>query len=97
MVAHVSWVLGTVFGVVAGRLISDVEGFGIDYALPAMFIALLVLQMTSPVLLLVAAAGGGIAVALALAGIAYWNVVIATIAAATFGLGASLWTSRTSS
>lgn len=97
MVAHVSWVLGTVFGVVAGRLVSDVEGFGIDYALPAMFIALLVLQLISPTLLLVAAAGGGIAVALALAGVAYWNVILATIAAATIGLGVSLWTSRTSS
>ncbi|MEQ8964747.1 MAG: AzlC family ABC transporter permease [Azospirillaceae bacterium] len=97
LMAHGSWVAGTVLGVVAGRLVADIEGLGIDYALAAMFIALLVLQIRSLLLLAVAGASAAIAVGLALAGIDYWNVVIATLIAATAGVGIRSWISTRSS
>ena len=39
MTAQISWILGTWLGLVAGGLITDIETFALDYALPAMFIA----------------------------------------------------------
>lgn len=35
--AQASWVLGTIVGVLVGGSVSDVEGLGMDYTLPAMF------------------------------------------------------------
>jgi predicted branched-subunit amino acid permease len=42
---QLSWVVGTIVGVLAGGIIKDVEGLALDYALPAMFMALVFLQM----------------------------------------------------
>ena len=41
LTAHASWVLGTVIGVFCGGLVHDVKPLGLDYALTAMFLALL--------------------------------------------------------
>ena len=42
--SHSGWVLGTFIGAVAGDFLPDPKLFGLDYALPAMFLALLVPQ-----------------------------------------------------
>jgi predicted branched-subunit amino acid permease len=42
---YVSWVLGTVAGVLAGNLLADPERLGLDAAFPALFLALLVPQL----------------------------------------------------
>ena len=92
LTAQASWVAGTILGVAASGLIADITPIGLDYALPAMFIALLIMQVSSVTHGLVAIAGGLLSVALALAGADRWNVVIATILAATIGLGIWRWT-----
>jgi 4-azaleucine resistance transporter AzlC len=89
--AQAAWVTGTALGILLGSAIADVEPLGLDYTLPAMFIALLVMQIRDRVQVLVAVLTGALAVALLLAGMARWHVVVATLAGATFGLGLEQW------
>lgn len=94
--AQVSWVGGTALGIVAGGLIGDVRPLALDYALPALFIALLVLQLKDRVQVAVAVLSGLLAVALVLAGVDQWNVIIATLVSATVGVGIEQWIKRQS-
>jgi 4-azaleucine resistance transporter AzlC len=83
--ANLTWVISTVAGAVCGQFIP--AGFlGIDYALVAMFICLLVFQLKGRLYVLTAVLAGGLAVGLALLvpGNAY--IVLASIAAATLGV-----------
>ena len=86
LTAQISWVLGTWLGVITGQQISDIRPFGLDYALPAMFIALLVYQLKDKVNVLAGLFAGIVAVALALMGINYWNVILATLGGATLAV-----------
>lgn len=83
--ANLVWIASTVVGGYGGQFI-PAGAFGIDYALPAMFISLLVLQIRGRLYLVVAALSGSLAVALSLLfpGNAY--IVMAAAAAATVGL-----------
>lgn len=93
--AHAAWVGGTVVGVFCGGLITDVKPLGLDYALTAMFLALLVPQCRSRLHVLVALVGATLSVGLSMAGAGQWNVVIATVLAAA--LGAALRTKEKAS
>lgn len=92
--AQASWVVGTVLGIIASNLIGDIQPLGLDYALAAMFIGLLVGQCQSPVRIITAILSGGIATLLYLAGWHQFHIILATIAGATLGLGVELWTKR---
>ena len=92
--AQASWVLGTLLGIVASNLIGDVKPLGLDYALSAMFIGLLVSQCGSPVRIITAIFSGGLATALYLAGWHQFHIIVATVVGATFGLGVEQWTKR---
>ena len=81
--AHAGWVGGTILGVIAGDLLPDPQRFGLDYALPAMFLALLVPQCRERLLFAAALCSGVFSVCLALAGAGRWNVILATLATAT--------------
>ena len=91
VVAQSAWVAGSLLGVLAGNLIRDVRPFGLDYALAAMFIALLVFQVKDGRLFAVALLSGALSVGLLLLGVSQWNVIIATVIAATVGLGVESW------
>lgn len=97
IISQASWVTGTVLGIFAGDLIADVRPFGLDYALIAMFAALLVFQLKDRRYWVIAGLGGVLSVALLLAGLDQWNVIIATLVAATFGVFLEQWTNRSSS
>jgi 4-azaleucine resistance transporter AzlC len=94
MTAQVSWVLGTALGVIASGLIGDIKPLGLDYALAAMFIGLLVDQCESPVRIITAILSGTIATLLYLAGWHQFHIIVATIAGTTLGLGVELWIRR---
>ena len=96
LTCQLAWVAGTVLGVLAGGLIQDVEPYALDYALPAMFIALLVLQIKSKLHLAVALAGGLFSMVLWLEHVTQWNVILATVLAATLGAGVETWTKQRS-
>ena len=84
LTAHASWVLGTVIGVFCGGLVHDVKPLGLDYALTAMFLALLVPQCVSRLHVLVAIVTAILSLSLKLAGMGQWNV--ATVLGATLGV-----------
>ena len=88
------WVVYTLLGTLAGGLITDVKPFALDYALPAMFIALLILQIKGNRYLLVAAVAGVLSIGIWLVGVTQWNVLLATLIAATLGAGVETWTKR---
>lgn len=80
-----AWLIGSVLGSVAGGAITDVKPFALDYALPAMFIGLLILQMQNRIHIWVALLGAALSLGLWVAGVTQWNVILATVAAATLG------------
>ena len=84
--AQLSWVLGTGLGIVAGRYVTDVRPLALDFTLPAMFIALLVIQLKDRVDGAVALWGGIGSVVLTLLGLDRWSVILATVIAATIGV-----------
>ncbi|MDI9569947.1 MAG: AzlC family ABC transporter permease [Pseudomonadota bacterium] len=83
--SNLAWISATIVGCHAGELI-PAGAFGIDYALTAMFICLLVLQMRTRLHILAAAVAGTLAVVLSLLMEGNLYVVIASLAAATICL-----------
>lgn len=86
LTAQFTWVLSSLAGALSGSLLTSVNRFGLDFALPAMFIALLVLQLRSRVHL--AAAGIAAVCSLLFAQLipGNWNVILAAVIAATAGM-----------
>jgi len=95
--AHLSWVVGSLAGFVAGGQIADVRPIGLDYALPAMFIALLAPQVMKPLYLAMAVCAAALSVMLVLLGFGRANVILATIVCATCGALLDAWIKRKSS
>ncbi len=92
LVCQLAWIAGSLLGALAGKSITDVKVFALDYALPAMFIALLLMQVQNRIHLWVALLGGALSIGLWAAGFKQWNVILAALVAAT--LGAILETTR---
>ncbi len=95
--AQSAWVAGTWIGARAGRLVADVEAYALDYALPALFIALIVLQIKKINQVLLAIITGSLSVLLLLAGMDRWNIIIATLIGATLGVLFEQWDPKASS
>lgn len=87
--AHLSWITGSFLGALLGGYFSlNTEALGIDYALPAMFIALLVMQLENRRQVLIALFAAFLGLTLYLSGLTQLYIIIATVVAA--GLGAFL-------
>ena len=95
--AQTAWVVGTVVGIVAGQGITDVKPFALDYALPAMFVALLALQIKNRIQLVVALLTGIFALVLFQTGLKQWNIIVATVVGATVGVVIEQWIKPSSS
>jgi len=85
VIMHATWVVGSMAGAVAGSAVADVRPLALDYALPAMFIALLAAMVRDRLTLLVSLGAGLASTGLAMAGVSDWNVILATVAAASVG------------
>jgi 4-azaleucine resistance transporter AzlC len=83
--ANLAWIASTVIGGYGGQFI-PAGAFGIDYALPAMFICLLVLQIRGGLYVVVAVIAGFLAVVFSLLFPGNTYIVAATVAAATIGV-----------
>ncbi|QJB54997.1 AzlC family ABC transporter permease [Pseudodesulfovibrio sp. zrk46] len=94
MIAHVSWIVASWVGFMTGSAIPDVKPLGLDYALPAMFIALLTMQVKNGLHVFVAGFTGMAAIILVQSGADQWSVIIATLLGATFGAGVETWMKR---
>lgn len=86
LTAQFTWVLSSLAGALSGSLFTNVNEFGLDFALPAMFIALLVLQLRSRVHLAAAGIAGVCALLFAQLIPGNWNVILAAVTAATAGV-----------
>lgn len=88
-IAWIGWVAGTGVGALASTAIGDPSAFGVDFAMPAMFVALLFALAENRSHVVTALVAGSIALALpALATIGIhissaWFIVIASIGAAS--------------
>jgi 4-azaleucine resistance transporter AzlC len=94
MASQAAWILGSGLGSAVGQLIEDSTAFALDYVLPAMFIALLVMQIKDRTQVAVAGLTGVVAAGLLLAGVSQWNVMLATLIGATVGVVIEKWTKR---
>ena len=83
--ANLTWFISTVTGGIGGQYIPE-GALGIDYALTAMFICLLIFQVRKPIHVLTAIIAGLIAVVLALVIPGNTYIVIASMVAATAGV-----------
>lgn len=83
--ANIMWILSTVAGGYGGQFIQP-HSFGIDYALIAMFICLLVFQLKGPIYVFTALVAGAVAVLLSilLPGNSY--IILASVIAAAAGV-----------
>ncbi|MCC8194146.1 MAG: AzlC family ABC transporter permease [Deltaproteobacteria bacterium] len=81
--AHAGWLAGSVLGALFDSAIGDIRPLGLDFALPAMFIALILPHLAVRRRLLAVISGGFLSLVFALAGAGQWNVVLATVFAAT--------------
>jgi len=93
--SNLAWIISTIIGGYGGQFI-PAGAFGIDYALPAMFICLLVFQIRGGLYIAVAIVAGLAAVALSLIFPGNVYIVAASVMAATFGVFLRKWKAGTS-
>ncbi|MBU2647440.1 AzlC family ABC transporter permease [bacterium] len=89
--AQISWLAGTWIGIVASQMISDIERLALDYALPAMFIGLLVVATNDRTKVVVALIAGFLSVLFFQVHLDQWNVVFATLIGASSGILLEKW------
>lgn len=87
-VANFTWFISTVIGGYGGQFIPE-KAFGIDYALIAMFICLLIFQLRGRKYVITAIISGIVSVILALLIPGNSYIVIASVIAATLGMAIS--------
>ncbi len=83
--SHLGWIIGTILGAFSGELMTDIKPFGLDYALPAMFIALLVPLCFDRLQCIVALLGAGLYILCVSVGLGKYGLVISAIIAACVG------------
>jgi 4-azaleucine resistance transporter AzlC len=90
--SQLSWIVASVAGALAGQMVGNTEALGLDFALPAMFVGLLMPNFASPdrrprVAAALVAAFLAVGITVVWPGTS-WNIIAATVAAATVGV---LW------
>jgi predicted branched-subunit amino acid permease len=86
--SHIAWVAGSLAGVMFDAAISDVKPLGLDFALPGMFIALLLPHFRIPRRVLALCFGAALALFFSLIGAGQWSVILATLLASAI---AAFW------
>lgn len=87
--AQSSWVIASAVGALAGQMAGNHEALGLDFALSAMFIGLLMPHLRgdgAPRRRVAAVVAAATAVLMALAGLPSWGIITATVLAATVGV-----------
>lgn len=84
--SHISWISGGFLGALFGNMLGDLKVFGLDYALPGMFVALLAPRLRDRPQFIVSVVAGIVSVLFVLVGLDAWNLILATIIAATVGV-----------
>ncbi|MHC1761098.1 MAG: AzlC family ABC transporter permease [Negativicutes bacterium] len=82
---YVTWAVSTILGVVLGSHISNPLAWGLDFAMPATFLALLVPRLLDRVSLVVSAVATVVSVAAAVLIPGKWYIILACLAAVAVG------------
>ncbi|WP_438350825.1 AzlC family ABC transporter permease [Paenibacillus sp. FA6] len=95
--AYLNWLLATVAGGLLGKWIPNPEVWGLDFALPAMFIGLLVLQMNNSkkfaIQIIVALSSVLIVIGASYLIPGSMGIIVAAVLSATIGVVFERWTS----
>lgn len=89
--SHISWIVSTVLGGVLGNNIPNPEKWGLGFALSAMFIGLLFMQIKNKTDILVGLFAGVISLTLAIYFKDNFNIIIASVLAAAIGVCIEQW------
>lgn len=93
--AYLNWLLANIIGGMFGQMIPNPESLGLDYALSAMFIGLLVLQMeersTNKHKMIVAISTAVFVIGISFLFSGYVSVILATLLGATLGVMIERW------
>ncbi|MGI6684321.1 MAG: AzlC family ABC transporter permease [Bacillota bacterium] len=84
--SHLVWITSTVLGAVAGNFIPNLDSLGLDFALPAMFIALFFMTAANIRAVYCGIIAGIVSLVLIHFGFSNANIFLATIFAATVGV-----------
>lgn len=84
--AHMTWLCASILGFLFGALLGDVNRFGLDFALAAVFIALLAPRLRNRRQRIVALLAGTLSITFFLLGLNTWSVITAAVVAAFVGL-----------
>ncbi|MEN6412879.1 MAG: AzlC family ABC transporter permease [Veillonellales bacterium] len=85
MAGYVTWVLSTAGGVLLGSRINDPLSWGLDFAMPATFLALLVPRLIDKFNILVCLIAAGVSVIAAVIIPGNWYIIIACLTAVAAG------------
>ena len=92
---HLAWITGSALGHLAKAGI-NINRWGLDYALSAMFIALLILQARTRLMAIVGLVSAGLALTFNAAGWEGGSVIFSTLIGATLGLWVERWLKKQS-
>jgi len=95
--AQFFWVFSTVIGAVVGNLVPDPQSFGLHFALPAMFIGLLLMQIKAQREVVLALLTGALSIGLVYLLPGKWNIILAAVLTATIGVILEKWKVKSSS
>ena len=82
---YITWAVSTAGGILLGSQISDPLSWGIDFAMPATFLALLIPRLTDKINLLVCLVAAGVSIGAAVLIPGKWYIIIACLTAAAVG------------
>lgn len=84
--AYLGWVFSSAIGAFLTAIIPFADAGALDFVLPAMFIVLLVMQITDKIEITVALFAGFLSLLFSLTIEGSWNIILATVAAAFLGV-----------
>jgi len=91
IIAYLAWVLSSWLGATLAGFLPEDSYLGLDFVLPAMFIALLVLQIKDREDIMVAILSGLFSLSFVYLLPENWNIITATMIAATMGVVLERW------
>ena len=91
IIGHIVWVLSTIVGVYLGGRNYNFDSLGIDFAMPAMFIGLLLPLVLSKFHLLICIIASTLTVLLYFLGLSYWTTLTSTVITIIIGLYLYKW------
>ena len=96
LASYLSWAIASLAGASVSSIVGNASNLGFDFALPAMFIALLIPQLKNRITIIVALSSALISLGVLMTGWSSWNIIIATLVSATLGVLLDKWTKRNS-